>query len=100
MEISKFNFVWKILIIKSLLISQIVYPASVMHVPESLERKLERMIYIFLWGSKREKIKRSVCINSQEEGGLGMIDLRSKIYSLKLSLITKYLKYHDQPWMF
>ena len=89
----------KIVVIKSLLISQIVYPASVIHVPESLVRKLEKMIYTFLWGSKREKIKRTVCINSPEEGGLGMIDLKSKIHSLKLSFISKYLKYHDQPWM-
>ena len=72
----------KIVIIKSLVISQIVYAATVIHVPEMLARKLEKMIYTFLWGSKREKIKRTVCINSAEEGGLNMIDLQSKLRSL------------------
>ena len=65
-----------------------------------LARKLEKMIYTFLWGSKREKIKRTVCINSAEEGGINMIDLQSKLCSLKLSWIPKYLKYNDQPWMY
>ena len=69
----------KIVIIKSLVISQIVYAATVIHVPEMLARKLEKMIYTFIWGAKREKIKRTVCINSAEEGGLNMIDLQSKL---------------------
>ena len=41
-----------------------------------------------------------MCINSAEEGGLNMIDLQSKLRSLKLSWIPKYLKYNDQPWMY
>ena len=90
----------KIVVLKALVVSQIVYAASAIHVPDNLVRKLEKMMYTFLWGSKREKIKRTVCINSPEEGGLGMIDLRSKLLSLKLSWIPKYLKYHDQPWMY
>ena len=42
----------KLVIIKSLVISQIVYAATVIDVPEMLARKLEKMIYTFLWGSK------------------------------------------------
>ena len=38
----------KIVIIKSLVISQIVYAATVIHVPEMLARKLEKMIYVFM----------------------------------------------------
>ena len=38
--------------------------------------------------------------NSPEEGGLNMIDLQSKLRSLKLSWIPKYLKYNNHPWMY
>ena len=44
-------------------------------------------IYTFIWNSKREKVKRNVCIKSKREGGLGMVDLILKANSLRLSWI-------------
>ena len=90
----------KIVVLKFLVISQIVYAATVLHVPKSFVQKIEKIVYTFLWGSKREKVKRTVCINSDEEGGLGMIDIQSKLHALKLSWIPKYLTNNDLPWMY
>ena len=90
----------KVVVLKSLVVSQIVYLATALYVPKTFIQSLEKTMYNFLWGSKREKVKRSICINSVEQGGLDMIDLKSKLQSLKLSWITKYLKNRHLPWMF
>ena len=52
-ENEKLTLYGKIIIIKSLVISQIVYAATVIHVPEMLARKLEKMIRFY--GVLKEK---------------------------------------------
>ena len=77
------TFYGKIVVLKSLVISQIVYVASVLCVPKSFVCKLEKIIYTFLWGSKREKVKRTVCINSIEKGGIGNDRFMFKVTLIK-----------------
>ena len=78
-------------VIKALIVSQIVYTATVVPVPIFVIKSLNESIYAFLWSSKRERVKRKVCINKQLDGGLDMVDIESKINSLYLSWISKLL---------
>ena len=95
------SFYGKVLILKSLIISQFVYVASVLPVPETIIIELNRLLYNFLWNSKREKVKRSVLLNPVEKGGLGMIDLKTKFQALQLSWFTNFLQCEsDAPWKF
>ena len=75
----------KVVVLKSLVISQFVYVASILPIPQKLFVDLNKLMYNFLWNSKREKVKRTVLINDIEKGGLGMVDLNSKFQSLHLS---------------
>ena len=88
----------KVIIVKILAASQIVYTATAAHTPIAVIKTLNKLLYNFIWNSKKEKIKRSVCINSATKGGLNMIDLESKVRSLKLSWIRKYFFNPESQW--
>ena len=69
----------KVTIIKSLIIPTLLYKLSMVPalVPEQFVRKLNRMIFTFLWGSSWERVKRTVLVNDFENGGTNMIDVGS-----------------------
>ena len=91
----------KVVILKSLILSQFVYVASVLPIPPKLVVDLNKLMYNFLWNSKREKVKRAVLINDTIKGGLRMIDLKSKFQSLHLSWLSKFFENdNDVPWKF
>ena len=74
-KLRNLTYFGKIIIIKSLLVSQIVYPAKVIRVPPNFIKSLNKILYTFIWDSKKEKVKRNVCINKTNEGGLSMVHL-------------------------
>ena len=88
----------KVIIVKILAASQIVYTASAAHTPVSVIKILNKLLYQFIWNSNKEKVKRSVCINSISKGGLNMIDLESKVRSLKLAWIRKFYFNPESQW--
>ena len=61
---------------------------------------MNKIIYSFLWNSKREKVKRAVVINPPLQGGLGMVDVNAGIKSLLLSWIPKMLNDNKPPWKY
>ena len=88
----------RVVIVKILAASQIVYTATAVRTPNYVIKRLNKLIYQYIWNSKKEKVKRNVCINSISDGGLGMIDLECKIQSLKLSWIYKFFNGTDAHW--
>ena len=88
----------KIIIIKTLLISQIIYVASVFTAPTKFVKEINKLLFTFLWNSRKEKVKRSVVINPPKAGGLGMVDIESKIKSLRLSWMLKFFDNYPRPW--
>ena len=86
----KLSIYGKVTVIKTYALSKIVFPATVLTVPDSIILKLKNIVYNFLWG-KKDKIKRSVVKNKMEEGGLNMIDLDFFLTSLKAGWVKKIL---------
>ena len=60
----------KITIIKTLGLSQILFNASVISVPDYIVRVVNKHIFNFLWGSGREKVKRTTITSNMNQGGL------------------------------
>ena len=67
----------KIMLIKTLGISQFIHLASVLTIPEHVIICIERLIFNFLWKGKGDKVKRSAVIKSMREGGLDMKTLEA-----------------------
>ena len=82
----------KVTIIKSLIYSQFSYLAIPLIKPSnSLIKTIDTLTFNFLWGCKRDKVKREVIKGTISEGGLGLFDFSEFLISLKLTLIKKII---------
>ena len=83
----------KVTIIKSLIYFQFAYLAiQLLGRNCSLIKKIDALICNFLWGSKRDKVKREVIKRKKDEGGLGLFDFSDYLTtSMKMTIIKKIL---------
>ena len=88
----------KITVIKSLLLSKLVHIFTALPNPSAVYiKKIEHMLYGFLWNNKPDRIRRTKIIQKLEFDGLQMVDLTSFINSLKMSWL-KRLAYSEAVW--
>ena len=80
----------KIIVIKSLAVSKVVLPATVLLTPEGFIKRLNKVLFSFLWG-KKDKVKRHKVIKKVKDGGLNMIDIESFFSSLKAQWMNRLL---------
>ena len=90
----------KVTIIKSLIYSQFSYLAiPLIKPPKSLIKSIDTLTFHFLWGCKRDKIKREVIKRQVVEGGLGLFDFSEFLTSLKITVIKKIIDPNfDHHW--
>ncbi len=88
----------KVLIIKSLAVSQITYLANLLPFSDEVIKEIDRLIYDFLWDEKPHKVKKSIMIQDFIDGGHKMIDVQSLIITQKLKWVALYLNNHDCLW--
>lgn len=67
----------KITIIKALAVSQIVHVLTSLPTHQGALKEINTLLYVFLWESEGDKIKRTQIINDYDKGGLKMIDIQS-----------------------
>ena len=68
----------KITVLKTLVIPKLIHKASYLpiHLPKKFVKQLNEVLFIFIWGSKWEKIGRSQLCCSIVERGAKMIDVK------------------------
>ena len=88
----------RVLIIKSLGLSQIIYSSSILNIPEGFARIVKTKLFNFLWKYKRDKIKGSGQYQDIDKGGLRMIDIEIMLKALKLAWIPRLLSSRRQNW--
>ena len=81
----------KVQLIKSFALSQFVLPATLLAVPPNVIKRIESMLYNFLWGGK-DRVKRKRVIQELKHGGLNMIDIRSMFMSFKAAWVSRILR--------
>ena len=85
----------KITIIKSLALSQLTYMFSILPCPPNdFIKKLENVLFKFIWNNKPDKIKRQVLYGTKENGGLKMTNIGHFIDALKIAWVKRYM--HDE----
>jgi len=68
-----------------------VYILSSLPTPPDVLKKINSILYDFLWDGKGDKIRRTTMINSYAKGGLKMLYIQSFNESLKMKWIQGYL---------
>ena len=88
----------RVLITKTLGISQIIYSASNIEVPDTLTGTLKKKLFNFIWKKRKDKIKRTVLYQDLEKGGLRMTDVDLVFKTLGLAWIPRLLNAGDKNW--
>ena len=86
----------RVTIVNSLLIPQMLYIASVLHIPKWALTKFKTMITNFIWSNKPAKIKYTTLIAPINQGGLNLQDLQTKIQANKVTWIKLMINQHYQ----
>ena len=72
----------KVLLVNTLILSPLFYLGPVYPLPPSVEKAVNRAIFSFIWSGKTELVRRSVLVQSLDEGGLGVTNIRHKCDAL------------------
>ena len=88
----------RVLIIKSLGLSQLVYSASNLTVPQEITPIIKTKLFNFLWKNKRDKIKRAGLYQDRGKGGICMTDVETMIKALTLAWIPRLLTPEIRNW--
>ena len=89
----KLTLMGKIVIIKNFALPKLIYPLTSLQDPtKEMNKRIEKLVYDFLWDSKPDKIKRSTLVKDYDQEGLKMIDTEKFIWSLKASWIKRFLQ--------
>ena len=92
----------KVTLLNSNILSQIWYLASFIAMPEWALKKLEKIIFKFLWGEGNpEPIKRATIYLPLEKGGLGLLHPKYQGEALLLKSFFKIVNPElNEPWIF
>ena len=70
--------------------ASILYVSSIIQTPMEIIKRMERMIFKFLWKGP-DKVTRNYVTNSVKNGGLNLMDIKTQIKALRLSWIPRIL---------
>ena len=82
----------KAVIVNTLFGNSLNYFGKVVSCSEDWIKKIEQIIFGFLWSKKSEKIKRDTVTGPGNLGGTGLIDVKNKLSCLKLMWLSHYIK--------
>ena len=89
----KLTIYGKVCLINTLAISKFIYTASILNYPKDQIIKLfNKRIFNFIW-NKKDRIKRNTMIGNIYQGGINLVDIESKIKSLKAAWVKKNISY-------
>uniref|UniRef100_A0AAZ1WYN1 Reverse transcriptase domain-containing protein n=1 Tax=Oreochromis aureus TaxID=47969 RepID=A0AAZ1WYN1_OREAU len=103
MEIMKWenkdtNYKTRINIVKTHIISKLLFLATILPPPRTTVMKISKMCIKFIWGSNREVTKRKFMYKSRKHGGLGAPDLEI-VLRIPFIKITHSAISRGAPWV-
>ena len=87
----KLTLMGKIVVIKNFALPKLIYPLTSLQNPtKEMIKRVEKLMYDFLWDSTPDKIKRRTLVKDYDQGGRRMSDIEKFIWSLKASWIKRF----------
>jgi len=74
------------------------YQATVFDMPKTVIFKINKLLFPFVWGKKREWMARASVIQPLHQGGLGVVDISQKVLSLRAVWLRRFLSHPQHPW--
>ena len=92
------SYIGKVLVIKSLLVSQIGYLSDIISVPNNVIKEIESLLWNFLWNNKQPLVNRKTMYLDCNEGGVKMLNLRDFIESKRVHFMYKIISTDYEHW--
>ena len=83
----KLSLTGKVLILKALGISQLIFLANLVSFSKEKIKEINKIMYEFIWNSPIQKMKQNMAIQDYEHGGIRMPDLESIVLHQKFKWI-------------
>ena len=94
----KLTLFGRITIVKSLALSKIVHILMVETIPDIILKKINSILFAFIWQTKVEKVKRKIMTRQFDKGGVNMIDLQNQKSSFRLRWLGRALAAREGIW--
>ncbi len=88
----------KISVLKCMALPKLLYVAGNLAVPEWFVKKINDMMFKFLWNNGPDRVKRTTIINNIEDGGLKMIHFESMVKAQKVMWIKRLCNNEHGSW--
>lgn len=86
----------KVTVINALVLSLINHVLKVYDLPNWALRKINDLVSTFLWKGKSNLVSQKTMILNKKEGGLGLVDVLSKMRAFRVQLLGKFLDKNNQ----
>ena len=94
------SFKGKSVILKAVICNSIWYVGSLTLMPDNVLQKLNKVLFSFLWSNKTEAVKRLTLIDSFENGGLDIVDIKTKLETFRVSQVLQLIKGTKANWKY
>ena len=89
----KLSLQGKVCILKTLVISKLIYSVSFLPSPEGARiQEMQKLMYEFIWDGKAERIPRKVLVGNYNDGGYRIPDLYTQIRAIKGAWVVKLIE--------
>lgn len=88
----------RILLAKVYGLSKINYIASLFQIPKTYVKRIEKILFDFIWKGKNDKVKRKLLVKEYSEGGQRMIDIETMIEKYNIKWIQQFLAPNPSNW--
>lgn len=90
----------RVLLSKAEGIARLVYVASSPFLDNITAKKIDQLLFNFLWKNRIHYIRKSVVINSCKNGGLDFLDFSTFNNMFKINWLKHFLKNDSSMWNF
>ena len=92
------TLIGKVLVIKTLLLSQIGFLTESLIIPEKFVKEIESLFWSFLWNSKQALVSRNTMYLNKELGGVNVPNLRNILISKQINFIHNIIESKKAHW--
>ena len=92
------TLVGKVLVIKTLLLSQIGFLTESLIIPEKFFKEIDSLLWSFLWTSKQPLVSRNAKYLDKEMGGVNLTNLGNILISKQIKVVYNILESNYAHW--
>jgi hypothetical protein len=86
----------KVTVINTLLIPKLVYPCTILHTPDKVIQKVDKLFKDYIWNWKTPKIRFDCLVRKAQQGGIKLPCFKCKVDAWRMIWAIRALKYETK----